>query len=112
MTINSTDITQYLLQPVVTGFEYRNGDEGYTANGTHYQNIIAKKVILTIKFRPLTPAEYQTIKQIFESTDEYTVVTDVSGASSTKNYYKGKTFSGTNVGNKYIKGIQVELKEI
>lgn len=112
MTINNTDVSQYLLQPVVTGYEYRNGDEGYTANGTHYQNIVAKKVILTIKFKPLTPAEYAIIRDIFESTDEYSITTDVSGASSTKSFYKDKTFKGTNIGNKYIKDVSVELKEI
>ena len=52
ITINTTDITDYLLQVISNGFEYRNGDEGYTANGTHYQNILAKKEILILKFRP------------------------------------------------------------
>lgn len=112
MTINGTSIDDYILQDIVTGFEYRNGDEGYTANGSHYQNIIAKKSILTIKFRPLTLEEYQTIETMFYSTDEYIVVLDINGTTETKTFYRGKTFSGTNVGDNIIKGITIELKEI
>ena len=67
MTINGTNIDQYLLQEVSTGFEYRNGDSGFTANGSHYQNILAKKVVLSLPFRPLKLTEYQTIKNLFYS---------------------------------------------
>lgn len=112
MTINGTNIDNYVLQDILTGFEYRNGDEGFTANGSHYQNIIAKKSILTIKFRPLTLAEYQTIKTMFYSTDEYTIALDINGTTETKTFYRGKTFSGTNIGDMYVKGVSIELKEI
>lgn len=112
MTINSTDITQYLLQDVSVGYEYRSSDEGYTANGSHYQNIIAKKRILTIKFRPLSLSEYNTIENLFLSTDEYTVVFSIDTASITINCFRQTSFSGTNVGDKIIKGLQIELKEI
>ena len=108
ITINTTDITDYLEQSVGVGFEYRSGDEGYTANGTHYQNIIAKKEILTLKFRPLNLTEYATIRNIFESTDEYTIVFD----NATKNYYRSEEFKGTNIGDQAVKDITIELKEI
>ena len=108
ITINSNDITQYLLQNIDTGFEYRSGDEGYTANGTHYQNIIAKKSILTLRFRPLDKTEYTTIRSIFENTDEYTIVYD----NVSKNYFRSREFKGTNVGDMHIKGLTIELKEI
>lgn len=112
MTINNTNIDNYLLQQIDTGFEYRNGDEGYTANGMHYQNIIAKKALLTLKFRPLNLVEYQTIKNLFESTDEYEVIADINGITATFNCYRDKDFKGTNVGNMFIKNIVVQLKEI
>lgn len=109
ITINSTDITQYLNQEVETGFEYRSGDEGTTANGTHYENIIAKKEVLTISFRPLTPAEYVTIRNIFYSTDEYTIV--FNGVS--KNYYRSnKEFKSKNIGDMFYRDISIQLKEI
>lgn len=108
ITINTTDITDYLEQSVGVGFEYRSGDEGYTANGTHYQNIIAKKEILTLNFRPLKPNEYSFIRNIFQSTDEYTIVFN----GTTKNYFRSKEFKGTNVGDQAVKDITIELKEI
>lgn len=108
ITINTTDITDYLEQSVGVGFEYRSGDEGYTANGTHYQNIIAKKEVLTLKFRPLDLTEYATIRNIFESADEYTIVFN----SVSKNYYRSKEFKGTNIGDQAVKDITIELKEI
>lgn len=104
MTINGTNIDQYLLQPIDTGFEYRTGGEGITANGTHYQNIIAKKEILTLKFRPLKPSELTTIRNVFYSTDEYLI--------NGKNYYRNVEFKGTNVGDMFTKGITIQLKEI
>lgn len=108
ITINSTDVTQYLLQAIEGGFEYRNGGEGTTANGTHYQNIIAKKETLTLKFRPLSFAEYTTIRTLFQGTDEYSITYN----GSTKNYYRSATFKGTNVGDYFIKDLTIELKEI
>ena len=108
ITINTTDITNYLLQVITNGFEYRSGDEGFTANGTHYQNIIAKKEILTLKFKPLDSTDYATIRSIFENADEYTIVYN----NISKNYYRSKEFKGTNVGDYFVKDITIELKEI
>lgn len=108
ITINSTDITPYLLQEVEDGFEYRDGGEGYTANATHYQNILATKNILTLKFKPLNPVDYATIKNLFKATDEYTIVYN----GETKSYFRGKTFKGINVGDYFRKGLTIELKEI
>lgn len=108
ITINSTDITNYLLQPIETGFEYRNGESGITANGSHYQNIIAKKEVLTLKFKPLNATDYATIRNLFYNTDEYTIVYD----NVSKNYYRGSTFKGINVGDHFVKDLTIDLKEI
>lgn len=112
MTVNNTDITQYLSQNVIVGYEYRSSDEGYTANGSHYQNIIAKKRILTLNFRPLSLSEYNTIESLFLQTDEYSVVFSIDTTSVTINCYRQTSFSGTNKGDKFIKGLVIELKEI
>ena len=112
MTINNTNIDEYLLQQIDTGYEYRNADEGYTANGMHYQNIIAKKDILTLKFKPLNLTDYQTVKGIFDATDEYSVYLDINGTTTTINCYMDKYFKGTNVGNMFVKGLTIQLKEI
>lgn len=112
MTINGTNIDQYLLQSVSTGFEYRNGDSGFTANGSHYQNILAKKVVLSLPFRPLNLTEYQTIKNLFYSTDEYQVVDNFSGNNQTINCFRTKDFIGTNTSDNFVKDITMELKEI
>lgn len=112
MTINGTSIDQYLMQEVSTGFEYRKGDSGNTANGTYYQNILAKKVVLSLSFRPLTLTEYQLIKNLFKSTDEYEVVDNFSGNNQTINCFRTKDFIGKNVRDGFVKDITMELKEI
>lgn len=112
MTINGTNIDQYLKQEVSTGFEYRNGDSGNTANGSHYQNILAKKVVLSLPFRPLTLTEYQLIKNLFYSTDEYEVVDNFSGNNQTINCFRTKDFIGKNVRDGFVKDLTMELKEI
>ena len=112
MTINGHNIDNYLLQDINIGFEYRSGKSGFVANGMHFQNILAKKSVLTITFRPLTLAEYQTIKNWFYSTDEYLCVDNTSGGTQTINCYRANDFTGTNVGDNIIKGVTIQLKEI
>lgn len=112
MTINGTNIDQYLLQEISIGFEYRKGDSGNTANGSHYQNILAKKVVFSLPFRPLTLTEYQLIKNLFYSTDEYQVVDNFSGNNQTINCFITKDFVGNNVRDGFVKDLTIELKEI